>query len=176
VNKERRRKYYALIFILLCSVSISASTLIFKAQKIVDTDTVTILGTFDASKYKSIRIAVTAEDRTERPLARGFARLHAAEGEVRRVDTRVQNGTASPLDYNHAKAELEAAEKMAREETDALYPPIAVYGIDGKDEILIEGRSFLPGGNSSFVIEDPPQNITIKVYGKGKYKLYVWGQ
>lgn len=167
--------HYALVLILTGAVSVTASPLIFKAQKTVASDAQTAIGSFDASKYKSIRIAVIAEDRTELPLAGSTApSVRFAEGQVRRIRTKVEDGNASPMDYYGAEAALETAEEMARQKTDSLFPPIAVYTVDGNDEILLESHSFLPAGSKSFVIENPPPSITIKVYGKGKYKLYVW--
>lgn len=181
-------KYTSIIFILVCSVSISASSLIFSAQKTVETDGEAVLGSFDAGKYKSVRVAVTTEGWTESPLTNSAAatRLKVAEFQMMIADKRVSNGEAPPLEHMRARAEFEAAGEMARQATDALFPPISVFAIEGKEEILLEGytfrlkgsRMFSPtlAGSRSFVIEDPPATLMIKVSGKGRYKLYVWGR
>ena len=47
---------------------------------------------------------------------------------------------------------------------------VEVYAVEDGKEILMQG-----GGVFSFVIEVPPAKVLIKVQGKGKYSLYVWG-
>lgn len=105
---------FILLFVL--STSVFASPLIFKAEKEFDETGFYELATFDATKYKQIRIQI-------QPL--------------------------SLTDYKYT----------------------SIFAVEDKMNIRI-----LESEATSYVLDSPPPKVMVQIYGKGKYRLYVWGE
>lgn len=143
------------------------SPLIFKTTKEIKTNEVIELGSFDASKYKQIRIGLKAVGRVltlSKDVA--LAELNSAKRAVENS----QSGIYSQADRNEAQARLVEAQKNYDNAADV--QSAGVFGVEEENEILIIGFEDLL--KHSVVIDSPPTKISIKGFGKGTYKIFIW--
>lgn len=169
-------KRICLLFVLLATaISVDASPLIFKAQKTLADLTQAELGRFDAFKYRSIRIGVKTDYQ-----GRGSAQskenaeveLNAAKRELERKKEVLEKGVISRAEFDLAVKRRDQAQVAYN---NSLFPAVVIVGIEGDEEIVLASTEDIQK-NQSFVIDNPPPKIVVKVFGKGKYSLYVWGQ
>jgi hypothetical protein len=50
---------------------------------------------------------------------------------------------------------------------------VSIFGLEGTEEILLMSLDEKSLANS-IVIDSPPTKVSIKVFGRGTYKLFVW--
>lgn len=174
--------------VLANTTATNASPLIFKATREVTSTDLVELGSFDASKYRQVRIAVKVRNRVS-ILSKGnalseleFAKLelNAAEVAFKRVKALLESGSASRAELEAPEERVRLAQERVRKAQAAydnaienVYPTVSIYAVEGTEELLI--ASF--DGNTlthSLVIESPPAKISIKVFGKGTYKVFAW--
>lgn len=168
-----------LILLLFFVNNVFSSPLIFKVTKEINTQDLIELGSFDATKYKQIRIGVNftsiKSDSIENNSS--YAQLVIKRVELiaklesfRRIYNE-QNPTVIATSNEIVKVNNDI-ENLA-ELLKALSQKIEIVGIEGKDEIPLYS---LNGKNTSFsiVLDTPPSKVSIKVKGKGSYSLYVW--
>ncbi len=48
---------------------------------------------------------------------------------------------------------------------------VVIYAVEGNEEIYLADNK----KDASFYIDSPPQKIKIKVQGRGKFSIYIWG-
>ncbi len=165
--------------IIFAVIDAFGSPLLFKATKEINSKGLVELGSFDASKYRQIRIGVKTTDRVQTSsTTKNVAeiQLNFAKRELQRSEELLEKGVISSADYNRVKEQVEIAQRNYDNADEIAYPALIILGLESLDEILV--TSFDEKGNftRSVVIDSPPSKISVKVSGKGKYMLYVWGQ
>ncbi len=171
--------------VLANTTATNASPLIFKATREVTSTDLVELGSFDASKYRQVRIAVKVRNRVS-ILSKGnaiselkFAKLELNAAEVT-FKILLESGSASRAELEAPEERVRLAQERVRNAQAAydnaienVYPTVSIYAVEGTEELLI--ASF--DGNTlthSLVIESPPAKISIKVFGKGTYRVFAW--
>ena len=153
-----------------------ASPLVFKVTKEVTNTELFELGNFDASKYRQIRITVKISNKTQSNLIskdRALVNLNFSRREFNRIKELYEQGVFTKLQYDEAEEKLKMAQQTYDNAVAVNYPPVSIFGLEGLEEIFIS--SFEEGNlTNSIVIDSPPTKISIKVFGKGTYKLFVW--
>jgi hypothetical protein len=177
----KRTFLFFLFSILLLGITENffASPLIFKAKKDIAAEGVFELGRFDATKYKQIRIGIKVEGRLtaeKTNISKSVAEieLNAAKRELNRMKELLETGNIAKIDYDRAKDRLDKAQAIYDGALEVIYPNISIYAVEGLDEIFMV--AFDDKINSrSLLLETPPSKIIVKVSGKGRYSLFVWG-
>ena len=175
-----------LILILLVTFAANnsfGSPLIFKVTKEINAKDLIELGSFDATKYRQIRISIkviyTSNELSTIKDTPAYSQLIVKRAELKakldnlKLTLKEQHPEVIATQNNIDKINDEIA-KLAAVEVD-LTSTVSILGVDIKDEILLS--SFTERNlNRSIVIDSPPSKISVKVLGKGTYTLYVWGQ
>ena len=174
------RKYALFLGVLLTGVcSTHAAPLIFKAEATIDQGEKNIvLGTFDASKFRQVRIAIIAiRNGDPKAISREDAkfRLEVAQSNLRRNESLYQKGLISKSEYDRYEEEVRKAQEDVNRAEKIADPSAGVYGVEGNDLILLAGTSNKLGFNFTNVIDSPPSRVTVTVGGRATYRLYVWG-
>jgi hypothetical protein len=177
------KKFLTLILLFAFAANNSlASPLIFKAKKEITSKGLVELATFDATRYKQIRIGIKIignSDQISTSISTSKAiaeiELNAAKRELKRKEELLEQGEISHMDYDLAKDRERIAQQKYDGAEENAYQSVSILGVEGSDEILIatlgERTSI-----RSLIIDSPPAKIRVKVSGKGMYSLYVWGQ
>lgn len=162
--------------------NILSSPLLFKVNKKITTGGLE-LATFDASKYRQIRIGVKAismdNSQTVKELP-AYSQLiqKRAEllSELERMLKVFKEGhpqiVAKKNEINKINEEIESLEKSINEQ---LAPKVTILAAEDKDTIILE-KFEEKDINRSIVIDSPPSKINIIFDGKGIYSVYIWGQ
>ena len=163
---------------LLITRQLFASPLIFKATKVITTNDLVELGSFDATKYRQIRIAIKLLVRPHNTViitkSVALIELNFAKRELRRQLDLFQQGVTSKASYDLSEETLQTAQRNYDNALENVYFPATIIGLDDGEEIPLGIFEKLNPANS-IVIETPPSKIKIQVFGKGTYKLLVWG-
>lgn len=161
-----------------CFCNVQAAVLIYKAEATVDQgEKQVVLGAFDASRYRQIRIAVFATTNTEiKIIAKEEARtrLMIAQRELKRYEGLYQSGITSKSEYDRYVEDVRSAQDASNRAENIAGTSASVYGIEGLDTLWLAGASNERNLNFMSVIEVPPPRIQVTVGGRGKYRLYVW--
>ena len=172
-------KKFLILFLLIFFVTnnILGSPLIFKAKKEVTSEGLVELGTFDATRYKQIRIGIQSSVGKILPTSNSTAEieLKAAERELERKVQLLERGEISRSEYDIAADRVKIARLNFKNVIEIAFPVVSVFGVESNEEILLAVFGDKTT-NRSIVIDTPPSKIRIKVSGKGTYSLYVWGQ
>jgi len=134
------------------------------------------LANFDASKYRQIRIAVKIMNKSQSNLIskdRALVDLNFAKRELNRAKELYEKGDYSKLEYERAEERLKIAQETYDNALETIYPPVSIFGLEGTEEILLMSLDEKSLANS-IVIDSPPTKVSIKVFGRGTYKLFVW--
>lgn len=160
--------------------TVFSSPLIFKAIKEINTKDLIELGSFDATKYKQIRIGVNFISAKSNSIENtsAYAQLVAKRAELSaKLETLKLTLKEKHPDVIRTGNEIDKIndeiEKLVNSQKEKLSQTIEIVGIEGKDEIPLysfdeKNKSF------SIVLDSPPSKISIKAKGEGKYSLYVW--
>lgn len=173
------KRILSLLTVLILSFSsVQASPLVFKITKNVTTDGLFELATFDASKFSQIRIGIKISDRLpndKHPTSKSSAalRLDIAKRDLQSKTELLKTGVISRSDYDKAKLELTLAQENFDKSVDLIYPNVNIFGIEGKEEVLLNTFDN-KNNNFSFLIESPPSKISIKVFGQATYTVFIW--
>lgn len=166
------------LLFLFCSINSLGSPLIFKIKKEITTEGLIEIGTFDATRYRQIRIGIKAFGRYERPtVSKSVAEieLNAAKRDLERKRQLLEEGNISRSEYDLAADRMKTAQLNYDNAKENIYPSATVFGVESGEEIVsavFDEKSI----NRSILIDTPPSKISVKVSGKGTYSLYVWGQ
>lgn len=167
-----------LLFIFAANNSFG-SPLVFKVIKEVDTKDLTELASFDATKYRQIRIGIKAISTNKKIDESKYAQLIQKRAEL---TAKLQNLKLTLIDKHPSVIAAQNEIDKTNDEIEEINSlksgkilNVSIFGVDGKDEILL--FNFEEGNiNRSIIVDSPPSKITVKVSGKGMYSLYVWGQ
>jgi len=178
------KKLSILFFLLITQASaMFGSPLIFKVTKSLNAKDSIELGSFDATKYRQIRIGIkvssssdtskisSSRDTSAEELARLTQKRVELDGQLRNLREKYTDSYIKIIEIKQEIAKIDDEIK----EMEKFLSVINIFGIEGVDELLLyelTGR----GLNRSFVIDTPPSKISVKVSGTGIYSLYVWGQ
>ena len=165
-----------LLFIFTTSNSLG-SPLVFKLTKEINTKDLIELGSFDAAKYRQIRIGIKftsiSEDPSDIRIAQLTLKRKLLIDELESLKTIYKANNPKVIEAQN-KIDIindEVKEFHIAESTSS----VSILGVEGKDEIVLSNfteRNL----NHSIIIDSPPSKISVKVSGKGIYSLYVWGQ
>lgn len=179
-EKNMQRIIILLTILFLFANTVLSSPLIFKVTKEINTKDLIELGSFDATKYKQIRIGVkftsTNPDSVESTPAYRLLVSTRVELIVKLAELEMSFRENHPeilsTQKKIDKIEDEVA-NLAKLQNEELKRTIKILGVEGKDEILLYSSD---GKNTSFstILESPPSKIIIKAKGEGNYSLYVW--
>jgi peptidoglycan hydrolase CwlO-like protein len=169
-------KKLSILFFLLTiqPFGIFGSPLIFKVTKSLNAQDSIELGSFDATKYRQIRIGIkvnSSRDTSDEKFARLTKKRFELDGQLRDLREKYTDSYIKIIETQNEIAKVNDEIK----EMEKTLSVINIFGIEGVDELLLyelTGR----GINRSFVIDTPPSKISVKVSGTGIYSLYVWGQ
>jgi len=152
--------------------------LVFRATKVVTTNELAELGTFDATKFSRIRIVVKLLDRSENTVflvkSEALTELNRTKRDVERQLQLYERGIISKASYDNDLERLQMAQRNYDNALENIFPPVTITGIDDGEEIPLGIFEKLRPANS-IILEVPPSKIKIQVFGKGTYKLLVWG-
>ena len=177
------KKILILIFLFIFAVNNSfGSPLVFKVTKEIDTKDFIELGSFDATKYRQIRIGIKVVSNDENADIKNtpaYAQLIQRRAELK---GKLEN---LKLSFNERHPEVIKTQNDIDKIEDAIAElnalksvktsGVSISAIEGKDEIILSGFEEI-NLNHSIIIDSPPSKIIVKVSGKGTYSLYVWGQ
>ena len=174
------KKYILTLAVLFCCIwDVQGAALIFKAEATVEQgEKHVVLGSFDASKYRQIRIAVIATiNADQRIVSKTDAklRLEMAQRTLKSNEDLFQKGLISKSDYDRYADDVRKAQDDLNRAEDIAGTSAEVYGFEGTDLIWLAGTANEKGFSFSNVIDSPPPRVTVKVGGRGVYRLYVWG-
>lgn len=170
------RLFFVVCFALVSFQFAYASPLIFKITKEVTNAELLELGNFDASKYKQIRVTVKISNKAQNNLVSkdiALVDLDFAKREFNRVKELYEQGVYSKSQYDRAEERLKVTQQIYDNALEIIYPPVSIFGLEGTEEIFISSfdeRSL----TNSIVIDSPPTKVSVKVFGRGTYKLFVW--
>lgn len=146
------------------------SPLVFKTEKTINSKDFVELGSFDAGKYKSIRVLVANKSyKTSVPIEYLEAALKAAKLEAERS----KSDRYSPAEKDRAAERLLKAQ-TEYDSANKIDAGIILFSIDGADKFVLD-EYFNKSINRSLIIERPPSKIRVYVKGTGNFKLFVWG-
>jgi hypothetical protein len=172
------KKIVILIFLIVCGVNHAlSSSLLFKLTKEVTTEDLFELSGFDATKYRQIRIGI----KVELPAIKASDDEYSAKVQRRAILTSKLEAMRKVYsdrmpDVIATKAEIEMIDNEISNYKDAAATSVVkILGIESNEEISLFDFSE-KNLNRSIVIDSPPSKISVKVQGKGKYTLYIWGQ
>lgn len=177
------RKFLSLILLFIFAVNNSfGSPLIFKTTKEIDTKDFIELGSFDATKYRQIRIGikvVSNDENADMKNSSAYAQLIQKRAELtaklqnlktiykeRHPEVLVTQNQIDEINDEIARLNRLSSEKVSG---------VSISGVEGKEEIILFSFEEI-NLNRSIVIDSPPAKISVKIFGKGLYSLYVWGQ
>lgn len=165
----------------LSTLGASASPLIARITKDVTSDTQVELGSFDASRYRQIRIVVKISRADKMPCEEILhksaiaTRLSTANRDYERVKRLVQSGISTNSDLADAQNRLEQAQadaKAARE-----YPCSFVLVRGGEPDEMAELQKLgSPSSPLTQVFDSPPTRLSFFGAGEGKYTILIYGQ
>lgn len=165
--------FLGLFLVFVFAVNSFSSPLIFKATKEITTNEVIELASFDASKYKQIRIGLKAINRIRLESKDGaLEELNSAKRNLTSTEELLKAGVRSRANFDEAQNRLIEAQKAYDSSVDKI-ETAGVYALEESNEILLFGFNEIL--NHSIIIDNPPSKVSIKGYGKGTYKIYVWG-
>lgn len=173
-------KRFLILFILIAAVvnNSLASPLVFKVKKTIDSKELVELASFDATKYRQIRIGIkvtSADDEISSDSRFGLLISKRADIQARLGKLLMQYTERHP-EVVSTKNEIELLNNQISELTSARSAiGLRIVGIEETNEVGIF-ELFGESLNRSIVIDTPPSKISIKVSGRGVYSLYVWGQ
>jgi hypothetical protein len=174
------KAFTLLVVFLAGSYSVTASPLIFKATKTLESVGTVELGSFDATRFSQIRVGIIIESTQTSPSSARVAaqaRYDLAEKELERARQLLESGEISRSFYDQRKAELDYARAALAETPSERFLPgsISILGVVGNDEVSIASFA-APRIGQSIVIDSPPSTVRIRVQGKGKFSVFVWGR
>jgi hypothetical protein len=153
---------FCFVFILFSFQQLFASPLVFKATKAVTTNELIELGSFDATKYRQIRIAVKLMDRPQNLVllkkSLALIELNSAQRELKRQQELFQRGVISKASYDLSEQIVQDAQANYDIALENVYPPVTFVGFDDGEDILLGAFEKLTSANS-IVIDSPPTRI-----------------
>jgi hypothetical protein len=173
LRKRIIKKFFVLVLLFIFTVSNSlGSPLVFKITKDVTKIGLVEIGSFDAMKFKQIRLAVKISEREMVTSSKKYAEieLSLAKSDLTRKERLLLSGDVSRADYDSAVERVKIAQQAYDNNG-----TVSIFGVENGDEILLaeieEGTA-----NRTIIIDSPPSKISVKASGTGKYSVYVWGQ
>lgn len=160
-----------ILSLLLISNLAFGSPLIYKVSKTIASDEITEVGTFDALKYRQIRIGIKVDNTA------AVSKYYELSKKRQDLETELYSLKSKYTDEHpkvrEIKQEISNLDKEIRS-LGKIYPTILISGVEGQEQIpLFELRK--ESLTNTFLIESPPSKISIKVEGKGNYSFFVWG-
>ena len=166
-----------LLFVFLVNDSLG-SPLVFKVTKEIDTRDFIELGSFDATKYRQIRIGIKAISIGKEIEETKYAQLIQKRAEL---TVKLQNLKALYREKHPEVVDTKNQIDKVNEEISEFInlkvektSSVLISGIEGMDEINLFSFDEI-NLNRSIIIDSPLSKISVKILGKGKYSLYVWG-
>lgn len=163
------------VFIVMVN-SVIGSPLVFTKTREVNTNEIIELGSFDATKYKQIRIGIKciSDDGETQRLIGDLIQKRAERLATRE---RLTNEGIRPKHPDMIRVDIEL--DRLNDQIDSIKKArsaltINILGVEGTDEIPIAIFNERKD-NYSIVLDTPPSRISIRVIGQGKYTLFVWG-
>lgn len=166
---------FVLFFVFVVSNAFG-SPLIFRVKKEITTTGVAELASFDATKYRQIRIGVKVSN-LEKSVSKIAAEteLSSAKEELQRKENLLASGDITRSTFDLSLERVRIAQRIYDSTKEYSSTSVNIFGVENGDEILL---AVLELGNvaRSVVIDSPSSKISVKVAGKGTYSLYIWGQ
>lgn len=171
-----------LIFVLLCPIS--ASPLVLNVTKNVSDNSEIELISFDATKYRQIRILLSVLGRVNKdcPLSKDQTRAQIsvdyAKREVARKEELYIRGVISKSELDPAKNQLLLAELELKRSQEQSCAELAVSGGEGDTFLVFETikSSYANLAATWLLVDTPPSKMSFKGKGPGKYTIKIWGQ
>lgn len=178
----------ASVSILIFSLTLLASPLVFKTSKVVNSETDVEIATFDGAKYRQLRINLIIDmpgtglcknERTVSERARAVIDLQGFQRDYDRNKDLFDRGVISKTNMDPFQQSL----KYAQDKVDRLnYSSnnCALMSVIGGDLDELVTLDSLIGDNNrlskTFVLDSPPSKIIFKGFGRATYKIFIWGQ